>query len=154
MDSTAGNEKDLKPTILIVEDHEGVRTRLRKWLSAIFQECRFLEAKSGEEAVALASAQRPHIVLMDIGLPQMSGSEATRRIKAIVPQAHVVMLAFHEDADYRASAIKAGASAYVPKGKMHSQLAPVIAGLLSQGADTVRDQHPQERVGEHKISKR
>ncbi len=117
---------------MIVEDHDAVRASLREWLSATFPQCRFLEAKSGEEAVALASAQPPDIVLMDIGLPKMSGIEATRRIKAVVPQAQVVMLTIYDDPAHQADAAAAGACAYVTKRKMHKELIPLITKLLSQ----------------------
>lgn len=104
--------------------------------SATFPQCRFLEAKSGEEAVAMASAQPPDIVLMDIGLPQMNGIEATRRIKAVVPQAQVVMLSIYDDPAHQADAVSAGACAYIPKRKMHTELIPVVAALLSHSSDT------------------
>ena len=63
---------DSKPTILIVEDHEAVRASLINLLRANFKDCRFLETKNGEEAIALVRAHKPDIVLMDIGLPEMS----------------------------------------------------------------------------------
>jgi len=120
------------PTIMIVEDHEAVRTSLRDWLSAIFPDCVFVEAKSGEEAVDLALARPPDVVLMDIGLPGMNGIRATRHIKAAAPQAQVVMLTIHEAPEYQADAAAAGASAYIVKRRMHTELIPVLARLLSQ----------------------
>ncbi len=123
------------PTVLIVEDHEGVRTGLREWLTSIFPDCRFLEAKSGEEAVSMACDHQPDVILMDIVLPQMSGIEATRRIKAMVPQAQVVMLTIYEGSVYQAQARAAGATAYVPKRTMHSDLVPVISALLFHPVD-------------------
>jgi DNA-binding NarL/FixJ family response regulator len=129
----------VKPLILIVEDHDAVRASLRDWLSASFSGCRFLEAKSGEEAVALACAQSPDLILMDIVLPQMNGIEATRRIKAALPQVQVVILTMHENSAYQADAAAAGASAYVLKRTMRTELIPVVAGILSHRADAVLD---------------
>ncbi len=120
------------PTIMIVEDHEAVRTSLRDWLSAIFPDCVFVEAKSGEEAVDLARAQSPDVVLMDIGLPGMNGIEATRRIKVVWPQTQVVILTIHEAPEYQADAAAAGASAYITKRRMHTKLIPTLTKLLSQ----------------------
>jgi DNA-binding NarL/FixJ family response regulator len=91
-----------------------------------------MEAKSEEEAFSLVSNRLPDIVLMDIGLPEMKGIEATRRIKGIFPQVQVVMLTSHEGSEYEADAATAGASAFVVKRKMVSQLIPVVEGLLSQ----------------------
>jgi DNA-binding NarL/FixJ family response regulator len=92
-------------TILIVEDHEPVRRRLRDWPSIRFPECRFLAAESGEEAVTLVSTHSPDIVLMDIGLPHMNGIEATRHIKAVAPQVHIVILTTRESFEYEAAGL-------------------------------------------------
>jgi len=129
----------MNPTVLIVEDHDAVRAALRDWLSVVFQDWGFLEAKSGEEAVDLARRNSPDVILMDIGLPGMNGIEATRRIKAAVPQAQVVMLTIHEAPEYQADAAAAGASAYILKRHMHSELIPALQRLLSSSAGTTHD---------------
>jgi DNA-binding NarL/FixJ family response regulator len=119
-----------RATILIVEDHESVRRGLHDWLSIGFPNCRILGAESGEEAVAFVHAHSPDIVLMDIGLPQMNGIEATRHIKAVAPQVHVVILTIRESFKYEAAALNAGADRYISKLDMGTQLIPVLAGLL------------------------
>lgn len=129
----------MNPTVLIVEDHEAVRASLRDWLSVVFQHWGLLEAKSGEEAVDLARRHNPDIILMDISLPGMNGIETTRRIKAAVPQAQVVMLTIHEAPEYQADAMAAGASAYIVKRHMHRDLIPVLQRLLSSSAGTTHD---------------
>jgi len=128
----------MQPTILIVEDHDAVRRLLREWLETVFPQCRVIEAASGEEAITIAQAESPRVVVMDIGLQQMNGIEATRRIKAAVPSTQVVMLTIHEAEAYRADAAAAGASAYVPKRTMHTELLPTLAALLS-GQDEPED---------------
>ena len=70
------------------------------------------------------------MVIMDIGLPGMSGIEATRRIKSSLPATHVVILTMYEDEASRAAAARAGASAYVVKRTMEIDLLPVVATLL------------------------
>ncbi len=130
----------MSPTILIVEDHQAVRNSLRDWLEAIFPQCDVVEAASGEEAVVIACARSPRVVVMDIGLPQMNGIEATRQIKAAVPTAQVVILTIYEEEAYRADAVTAGAVAYVPKRVMQTELVPTLAALLSdqkESKDTV-----------------
>ena len=122
-------------TILIVEDHDAVRTSLREWLEAVFPEYLVMEATSGEEAVAMAQVTSPHVVVMDIILPQMVGIEATRRIWADVPTAEVVILTIHEAEAYRAAAAAAGASAYVPKRVMQTELIPILTALLVNADD-------------------
>jgi len=122
-------------TILIVEDHEAVRRSLRDWLDVEFPQCRVIEAASGEEAIALIQVESPRLVLMDISLPGMSGIEATRQIKAALPSTQVVMLTIHENDTYRADATTAGASAYVPKRVMQTELIPTLAALLANNHD-------------------
>lgn len=121
-------------TILIVEDHDDVRRALREWLEAEFLQCRVIEAASGEEAIALTGIESPTLVIMDIRLPGMSGIEATRQIKATLPSAQIVMLTIHTGDIYRADAKAAGASAYVTKQRMHSELVPALAALLADSA--------------------
>lgn len=118
-------------TILIVEDHDAVRKSLRDWLEGEFPQCRVIEAASGEEAIALIRVESPRLVVMDISLPGMSGIEATRQIKAALPSTQIVMLTIHEGDTYRADATTAGASAYVPKRVMQTELLPTLAALLA-----------------------
>jgi DNA-binding NarL/FixJ family response regulator len=118
-------------TILIVEDHDALRDSLRNWLTSIFQDCTFLQARTGEEALELCRTHPPEIVLMDIMLPEMSGIDTTRRIKGAVPDAQVVVLSIYEDSAYRTDAVAAGAVAYIAKRKMGTELVPVLTKLLS-----------------------
>jgi len=118
-------------TILIVEDHDAVRKSLRDWLEVEFPQYRVIEATSGEEAIALIRIESPRLVVMDITLPGMSGIEATRQIKAALPSAQIVMLTVHENDTHRADATAAGASDYVPKRVMQTELVPTLAALLA-----------------------
>ena len=122
--------------ILIVEDHEGVRQSLREWLELSFPHYRLVEAASGEEAVSLAQSVSPRLVIMDIGLPGINGIEAAQGIKAALPATQVVMLTIYDDEAHRADATAAGASAYVPKRKVQTELLPVITRLLSEDIET------------------
>ena len=126
---------DSKPTILIVEDHEAVRASLINLLRANFKDCRFLETQNGEEAIALVRAHKPDIVLMDIGLPEMSGIEATRHIKTEVPKTKVVVMTIHEAPHYQADAYAVGASGFLLKKEIPSKLVPLLAELLSELSD-------------------
>ena len=117
-------------TILIVENHKTVRNSLKDWLGAIFQDCRFLEAESGEKAIELACAEEPNIILMDIGLPGINGIEATHRIKTVLPRTKVIMLSVYESSHYMTEAAKAGADAYVNKREMGRRLVDTIRKFL------------------------
>lgn len=131
-------------TILIVEDHEAVRKALRDWLGMEFPSCRVIEATSGEEAIALVRVESPHLIVMDIRLPGMNGIEATRQIKAAFPCTQIVMLTIHTNDLYRTDAGMAGASAYITKQGMYSELVPTLAALLANSAT----KHQNTCIGE------
>lgn len=119
-----------EPRILIVEDHDTLRASLRDWLQAVFREAEILTAGSGEEALAAVAQCAPDIVLMDLGLPGIDGNETTRRIKAICPATEVIVSTMHGQESYQSEAVAAGASAFVPKHKMYTLLAPLLARTL------------------------
>jgi DNA-binding NarL/FixJ family response regulator len=120
-------------TILIVDDHTAVRRTLIMWLKTLFSECQVIAAANGEDAVAIAADTSPCLVIMDIHLPKMDGIEATRRIKAAVPGAQVVMLTMHGDEIRRKEAQAAGAVAYVLKANMGRDLVRILTPLLPEG---------------------
>ena len=120
-------------TIMVVEDHPPTLAALVALLDATFPECRLLAVEGAEQALHLCAGAAPHVVIMDIALPGMSGIEATRRIKAAWPDTRVVMHSSYDMRVYRDGAAAAGASAFVRKGKAVSELVPVVAGLLAAG---------------------
>jgi two-component system response regulator NreC len=101
--------------LLLVDDHEVVRTGLRMLLENQSDLAIVAEASTGAEADRLADEYDPDVVVMDITLPDISGIEATRRMKQKHPQIAVVALTIHEDEQYFFEMLQAGASAYVPK---------------------------------------
>ncbi len=123
-------------TILVVDDHDAVRRSLRDWLQVEFPDCSVIEAASGEEAIALAQTESPHLVVMDIALPGISGIDATRQIKTALPSTQIVILTIHESDTYRADAAAAGASAHVTKRSVQTELIPIVTSLLASHADT------------------
>ncbi|MBM4137516.1 MAG: response regulator [Nitrospira sp.] len=124
--------KVAKPKILIVDDNDILRVSVIKQLSYIFTKCDFRETRTGEEAIALAKAWRPDVILMDIELPRMNGIEATKRIKELVPETQVVIFTMQNDPVQRDKTIAAGAHAYVLKKHMKSDLIPLLNKLLSK----------------------
>lgn len=101
--------------LLLVDDHQVVRTGLRMLLESQPEMKIVGEASSGAEGLALARDLSPDVIIMDITLPDISGIEATRRLKQSHPQIAVVAFTIHEDEQYFFEMLQAGASGYVPK---------------------------------------
>lgn len=101
--------------LLLVDDHEVVRRGLQMLLENEADLNIVGEASTGGEALDLVKTLKPDVVIMDITLPDISGIDATRRIKDAHPNVAVVVLTIHEDQQYFFEMLQAGASGYVPK---------------------------------------
>ncbi len=112
--------------VLLVDDHAILRQGLRSLLESEPDMVVVGEAGSGEEAIALATALRPDVVLMDIALPGMDGIAATRGLRAAVPEAKVLILTMHAEEEYLMPVVEAGGSGYVHKRSTHVDLSTAI----------------------------
>ena len=101
--------------VLLAEDHAVVREGTRQILEHDPDITVVGEADNGADVVALAARLSPDVVLLDLSLPVMNGVEATRRIRAVQPAPHVLILSAYDDEDYVVAAIEAGASGYLLK---------------------------------------
>jgi two-component system response regulator NreC len=113
-------------SLILVDDHEVVRSGLRMLLASDSEMEILAEAGSAAEALDAVTEYKPEVVLMDIGLPDMSGIEATRAIKELEPETAVVALTIHEDEEYFFRMLEAGASGYVPKRAAPEELITAI----------------------------
>jgi two-component system response regulator NreC len=112
--------------LLLVDDHDVVRSGLRMLLENEADLVILGEAGSGKQALELAAKLGPDVVIMDITLSDMSGIEVTRRIKQSHPKIAVVALTIHEDQQYFFEMLQVGASAYVPKRAAPNDLIAAI----------------------------
>jgi NarL family two-component system response regulator LiaR len=101
--------------VLLIDDHAVVRRGLSAFLSTYSEIAVVGEASSGAEGIELASRLLPDVVLMDLLMPEMDGIEATRRIRAAVPSAQVIVLTSYSEDERIFPAIKAGALSYLLK---------------------------------------
>jgi DNA-binding NarL/FixJ family response regulator len=104
-----------KITVLLAEDHMVVREGFHKMLELENDLEVVGEAQNGRQAVALAQKLRPHVVLMDIAMPQLNGLEATRQLLKILPATRVIMLSAHGDDAYVKNATDSGAAGFLLK---------------------------------------
>lgn len=102
-------------TVMLAEDHAVVRQGLSALLNADGQFKMVGEARNGREAVELAHALRPNIILMDIAMPVLNGLEATRQILAANPAAKIIILSAHSDDEYIERMVTAGVAGFLEK---------------------------------------
>jgi DNA-binding NarL/FixJ family response regulator len=115
--------------ILIADDHEVVRQGVRAVLEGQAGWVVCGEAGTGREAVAKAIDLRPDIVVLDIGMPELNGLEATRQIRRAVP-AKILILTVHESEQVVTEVVDAGAHGYVLKADAGRKLIDAIRALL------------------------
>jgi DNA-binding NarL/FixJ family response regulator len=137
-------------SILIVEDQRIVREGLRAVLEDESEIAIVGEAANGQEAIDLFARLRPDVVLMDLQMPLVDGPEATRRIRELAPDAHILVLTTYATDEFIFKALRAGAKGYLLKdasvdellGAIRSVhagqtlLAPTVAARLVVGVST------------------
>jgi DNA-binding NarL/FixJ family response regulator len=119
--------------LLLVDDHAIVREGLLSLLSREGKYDVAGEAASGGEAVALAEALRPQLMILDMGLPDMDGAAVIGRVKEKGLAVKVVALSMHNDLDTVRHALAAGADAYVLKDALFHELETAIDRVMQGG---------------------
>lgn len=112
--------------VLLVDDHALIRAGNTLVLEATDDLVAVGEAATGEEAVALASALAPDVVLMDVRMPGIGGIEATLRITEARPETRVIVLTTFDLDEYAFGSLKAGASAFLLKSAAPDRLTDAI----------------------------
>ena len=150
----------MKIKLLIVDDHTVVRSGLYMLLEGAKDIEIIGEAGTASEALNAISQLKPDVVLMDIGLPDFSGIEATRESRQHWPDIAIVALTIHEGQEYFFKMLEAGASGYVPKRAAPEELLTAIRVAASGGVYLypslakllVKDFITQDRTGKSKKS--
>lgn len=106
---------DSVTTVILVDDHAMMRGGIRSILQQIEGISVVAEAASGREAIDLARQHAPDIVLIDIGMPDLNGVEATRKIRALDPRIAIIALSMHSDRRFVTGMLDAGARGYLLK---------------------------------------
>lgn len=118
-----------RTTVVVADDHALMRDGIRSILEQADNIVVVAEAEDGREAVELASKHAPDILLIDIGMPELNGVEATRRIHAKDPRIAVIGLSMHSDARYVTGMLEAGARGYLLKTCDADELIRAIAAV-------------------------
>lgn len=119
-----------KINIVLVDDHailiSGLKLLLQKRES--FQVAGV--AENGEKAIELYEKLKPHLMILDISLPDMNGLEVLKHIKQIDENAKIIVLTMYEDEEYISLIMKAGASGYIPKAAVDEELYTAIDTVM------------------------
>jgi len=117
-------------TVLLVEDTEDNRFMMRRLLE--MSGYSVVEATNGEEAVKVAEAECPGIILMDLSLPVIDGLAATRLIRKLpaLEKVPIIAVSAHDTSDFLAEALGAGCNSYITKPIDFNELEQLIAKLL------------------------
>ena len=115
-----------KLRVLLVDDHALVRHGFRRILEDDPEIEVVGEASTGEEAVRLATKEKPAVIVMDCAMPGMNGLEATRKILETRPDAAILMLSMHSEDTLVRQALDAGARGYILKNAMDLDLANAV----------------------------
>ena len=118
--------------VLIVDDHPIVRSGLRSLLTAESDIEVVGEATDGKEGMEQTETLRPHVILMDISMPNLDGLNATRQIKRRFPEVQILALSMHRSDEYFFEMLRAGASGYILKSARTSDLLEAIR-VVSRG---------------------
>ncbi|HUJ01512.1 MAG TPA: response regulator transcription factor [Usitatibacter sp.] len=132
--------------VLLADDHKLVMAGIRALLAEIEGITIVAEAANGRDAVALAKEAAPGLVIMDISMKELSGIEATARIKAQQPQTRVLILSMHTTEDFLRRALKAGADGYLVKDSAPLELRMAIEAVMRG------EPYISSRVSQHLVS--
>jgi len=121
----------IKIRILLADDHKIMREGLRSLLEKESDLEVVAEAENGRRAVQLTLKFKPHIVIMDISMPDLNGIEATRQIIGELPDVKIICLSMHSDRRFVAGILKAGASGYLLKDCAFEELVYAVRTVVA-----------------------
>lgn len=137
--------------LILADDHLIVREGLKCLVSSLPNLEVVGEAGDGRKTLELVRRLRPQLVIMDVGMPELNGIEATRLICAMDPSVKVIGLSMHADARYVTNMLQAGAQGYLLKQSAFEELAQAITVVLSGRiylSPAVQGEMEEPRIGQ------
>lgn len=122
-----------KITIALADDHKVVRDGLKSILAKVPDFVVISEAEDGEQLLAIFEEMIPDVALVDITMPRMNGLEALKHLQEQNPNAKVIILSMHEEAEYIMKAIQNGAKGYILKNTDEKELETAIRTVAGGG---------------------
>ncbi len=143
---------DTRPTVMVVDDYDDVRTMLTRWLEG--QAYRVIEAKGGKEAVEMAQSEHPDLILMDLALPEIDGFAATFSIRTHEELRDVPIIAISAygelgiDAQLKLDPESIGFNDYLSKPFTPQKLGEILDRYLGDAAKGRGAEGAKRRKGE------
>jgi CheY-like chemotaxis protein len=122
----AGERAEVALTVLVVDDHDGFRSRTRRLLER--DRYRVVEAADGAQAIARAAAERPDLVLLDVHLPDMTGFEVAAALRRAGGGGRILLISTHPAHDYAEQIAGSAADGFLDKADLS---ASAIAAMLA-----------------------
>jgi two-component system nitrate/nitrite response regulator NarL len=126
MSNPADVEEAIKIRVLLVDDHEPFLRVATEFLQRHHELVVVGTAREGKEALALAQALRPQIILLDLNMPGLNGLETIPHLRVMLPQTGIIALTLLDPRTYRQAALAAGADDFVSKANLTTDLLPAI----------------------------
>jgi two-component system response regulator NreC len=151
------NPKNPPLRVLIADDHALVREGVRHVLESARGVEVVGEAEDGAQAVALATALIPDVVVLDLTMPQLSGLQVLTQLRDVVPSARVLVLSIHDDEEYVLQSVRGGALGYLRKDSSPAELREAVrrvgarephfaAPVATKLADALRNEGQRDAV--------
>jgi DNA-binding NarL/FixJ family response regulator len=115
------------PRVLLVDNLREIRERVAQLLGSDFE---IFAAQNGQQAMEATSIFNPDLLILDISMPILNGIQVASRLRESGARAKIIFLTVHQDADYIEAAFSVGASAYVFKSRLATDLIPAVQSAL------------------------